>query len=560
MTAIGWNLSGRLALVLALAMTGAMIHPAWAAPPLPTSVSNVAITAGSDSVAGGAVCRANDTGSVGVSALVSVTFDSNSNTPGTGTCRRVRCAGQSTGAGSCSERTDSLTTVTVTPSLVVTASDGTNNGPLAGTNPGTFTGSLTEGSEGKTTVTVTANASESVSTQTDTTLKHWGTIAVPNTDCSGSPLTTDATVPGTPVLSSRDGSANDSNSYLIDKIGPTATIFNNPPTISQTESEIVHIKISDGSAGMPWSVTVTATGPSANQITTSDSDTFGTSPDGIKKETNAGPITLPTACDTPIGDYTVAATVDTQDLCGNLYDTINLVGDPFAVTSGTILAAQTGVLSQLTSGEYGIDQCFVDSVKQAGKKVIVNNTPGSVHIDTLVTSAGTCAGLGTISGVTLTLQLPDLVPDGTGTAGFSYEVTGASPNAHIFVGDGSGGIDLHDGTPLTEVTDQVAQVRSGQTITIDLSGLDLGSGPGVIPASDTIFARAHARFNATTKNGQPLPDTAFKFSSSATADVGSAASDYYISGNPTQSMDNLTGALQGDGPKTCDADGLFITP
>ena len=68
-------------------------------------------------------------------------------------------------------------------------------------------------------------------------------------------------------------------------------------------------------------------------------------------------------------------------------------------------------------------------------------------------------------------------------------------------------------------------------------------------------------FKALALGDQPAADTAFKFSSSAsTAEALSDSSDYYISGNPTQTMDNLTSALAGDSPKSCNADGLFITP
>ena len=53
--------------------------------------------------------------------------------------------------------------------------------------------------------------------------------------------------------------------------------------------------------------------------------------------------------------------------------------------------------------------------------------------------------------------------------------------------------------------------------------LDLGSGPGVIPAADTIFIRAHAIY---TGPNAATPDQAFVFSTSATAiAAGSSASE-----------------------------------
>ncbi|MGE5446335.1 MAG: hypothetical protein ACM3SR_17350 [Ignavibacteriales bacterium] len=515
------------------------------------SVSGVVVNADSP------VCNGNDTGSVAVTATVGATFDADSTTMGS--CSNCSSGNNYCGSGNSSVNTSNTTTVkTYTNKKVLGfASDnnGNSNGPPAfdvSTTSGTGNfGTLPDGPEGKTTVNVSAQALE-VETSTPTINYYSGSGS---TRCTGLISQSPQSSTNQTITSS---SKSASGSYLVDKIGPTATIFNNPSTIQQTGSEIVHVKIEDASTDTPWTLTVTATGPSSNTITVTDSGTFGSSPDGIKNETNPGPYTLPTACDSPTGNYTLAATIDTQDLCGDAYPTINLTGDPFTVTPGVELTAQTGVLSQLTTGDYGIDQCFVDSVKQTGKKLIVNNTPGSVHIDTIITTAGPCAGIGTIAGVTLTLTIPPLAND---LSGFAYDTTGASPNAHIFVGDGSAGFDLHNGTPLSEVT--VPQTTSSQTITIDLSNLNIGSGPGVIPASYTIFVRAHARFNAFAVTDQPGPDTPFKFSSSAsttTVDgsplVLNASADYYISGNPTQLMDNLTGALLGS-TESCNADGLF---
>jgi len=48
--------------------------------------------------------------------------------------------------------------------------------------------------------------------------------------------------------------------------------------------------------------------------------------------------------------------------------------------------------------------------------------------------------------------------------------------------------------------------------------------------------------STTTVDGSPL--------------VLNASADYYISGNSTQLMDNLTGVLLG-GTEACNADGLF---
>jgi hypothetical protein len=539
-------------LVLALVI-GTSFSPSQAAAPIPVSVSSVVVKAGDGSNT--PVCRGNNTGGyVGVSATVSATFDSSSTSTADGSCAKARCSGTSR-PQNCSRRTDTTTIITVTPTLNVTASDGTNTASLSGTNGGTYTGNLPTGSEGSTDVTVTASASESVTTQENTVTYTWGSNDVPNTDCSGTGTQTGSTT-GTPTTANKSGADTSPKvSYLVDLIGPTAEVNNyGLQTITQGQYEKASIKTFDASAGTQWTIVVKATAPDSTEYTGSDTDTYNSSPDGIVHTAPThGPIGVEIPCGAPLGEYSLSVKVMTKDLCGQAYPDIILEtdknGDPmnFTVNSGLDLAAETGVLSQLTNGDYGIDECFVDSVKQTGKKLIVNNTPGSVHIYTLVTTAGACAGIGTISGVNLTLTLPEMDT----SSGFTYETTGASPNAHIFVGDGSGGLDLHNGAPLIEVTNLVTQFMDGQNIYIDLSSL------GEIPANQTIFARAHARFGATAKAGQPASDTPFMFSSSAgTAEGLSNSSVYYISGNPTQLMDNLTGDL-GGGTESCDADGLF---
>lgn len=418
-------------------------------------------------------------------------------------------------------------------------------------------------SDGKYTLTANAYASEektvTVYTRTDYRQRTTGGGApVISNYCEGSFSLSSGPTLTTLTSSTASGSAD----YIRDQTPPTAEIlFNNPPSIQQKQNELVSVKINNGSAGTPWTVIVTATGPDpATTTTLTATDTGSIGPanpagSGINNNTVTGPVALPTACDTPVGLYQLNATVQTQDLCGGSYTDIVLGGDPFTVTPGITLATQTVVLSQLTTGDYGINQCFVDSVKQQARKLIVNNTPGSVHIGTIVTTAGPCAGLGTISGVQFALTLPPLASH---ESGFVYADTGASPKAHVFIGDGSGGFDLHNGTPLTEYAVPLDVGSTPQTVTIDLTSVDVGFGPGVIPAADTIFARAHAVFKAFAKEDQPAADTAFQFSSSAsTAEALSDSSDYYISGNPQHLMDNLTGVVDTGVAESCDADGLF---
>lgn len=514
----------------------------------------------SDSVGAVTLSKANvcsaDT-SENVSATVTGSYDSSGPTPSS-SCIVCNAGNDNCGTFNTSvKRKGTVTTTTVTVSnktVTASASDSNGNstpsqGPSA--SPMAFSQSLTaSGSDGKITVTVSATASEDVKTDTSTTVTNYTSTS----SCSGTTVGSPTTTPSTSTVTKTSAVATNTATYVLDLIGPTAELlFNNPPSIMQTQNELVSVKINNGSAGTPWTVNLTATGPDpATTTTLPATDTGSIGPanpagSGINNNTVTGPVALPTACDTPVGLYTLTATVKTQDLCEGSYPDIVLAGDPFTVTPGITLATQTVVLSQLTTGDYGINQCFVDSVKQQAKKLIVNNTPGSVHIGTIVTTAGPCAGLGTISGVQFALTLPPLaIDDGSG---FVYADTGASPVAHVFVGDGRDGFDLHNGTPLTEVTGLIT--ATGQTRTIDLSSL------GDISATDTIFARAHAVFKAFAKGDQPAADTPFHFSSSATTAEGlSDSSDYFISGNPQHLMDNLTGVVD-TSLASCDSDGLF---
>lgn len=81
--------------------------------------------------------------------------------------------------------------------------------------------------------------------------------------------------------------------------------------------------------------------------------------------------------------------------------------------------------------------------------------------------------------------------------GFSFDTTGASPAAHVFVGPAAGGFDYHYPGALAEVTALIPKpVVSGNTVTVNLSALNIGLGAGLIPASDTIYVRAHAKLSS----------------------------------------------------------------
>jgi hypothetical protein len=183
------------------------------------------------------------------------------------------------------------------------------------------------------------------------------------------------------------------------------------------------------------------------------------------------------------------------------------------------------------------DSCFHNLNGYATNNKLAQ-TPGTVHIATIITTGGICQNFDSISGATASLTLP---------TGFSFLTTGKSPNAHIFVGSAGSSFDLHDGTPLTEVTGMpgVTQSISGQTLTVSLSGLDLGSGPGVIPAADTIFIRAHASY---TGPGAAASDSSFVFSTSATAT---------LPGGIGTVTNNSTATIIGNPTAGCTADGTF---
>jgi hypothetical protein len=178
----------------------------------------------------------------------------------------------------------------------------------------------------------------------------------------------------------------------VDLAGPTfgfGTILAQP-SIRQTQQEILGVQLDGGSAGTSFTVTATATGPTT--LTATDSGTFGTTGknDGIAPPKHVGPIGIDTACDTPVGTHSVTVEAATVDLCNGNNSPAALPLGTFDVTPGIGLLTQTGVLSEFSSGEYGVDECFTTSG--------INTNPGSVHIDTIVNTNGPCAGFGAISG------------------------------------------------------------------------------------------------------------------------------------------------------------------
>jgi hypothetical protein len=172
------------------------------------------------------------------------------------------------------------------------------------------------------------------------------------------------------------------------------------------------------------------------------------------------------------------------------------------------------VVSELPPvGDYAEMTCF-NATLGGADKTKVNNYPGSVHITATIKTTGPCSGFGTISNPKITLTLP---------VDFSFADSGPSPKAHVFIGPpcaapSNCAFDLHSGAPLTEVTAAVLKKISvsGQTVTVDLSGLDVGQGPGVIPSDYAIYVRAHAMLAATV-TAVPPTGTEYIFRTEATA-------------------------------------------
>ena len=161
------------------------------------------------------------------------------------------------------KKTVSTSTVTVTDKTVIasaTDSNGNSTPSQTGPSPMNFSQTLTaSGSDGKIDVTVSATSSEKVTTDTSTTVTYYSTngCSASDTIYSGPTDLPDQSSSITKTSSSATNQAD----YLLDLVGPTAELTNTPSTIDLGGEESIQLKIIDGSAGTPWSVTVTATGP-----------------------------------------------------------------------------------------------------------------------------------------------------------------------------------------------------------------------------------------------------------------------------------------------------------
>ena len=482
---------GPILAVLTLLLLGG--SSAWATPF--SSFSNLSISPSSPFNSIKAVCS--PATNITFSVDVTPTFDPINtcvNTATSGPAVKVRAAGGGT-----------LTGVTA------------NGVPLSNTSGSTWSGTISVGSEGLNTITVIATATDSVTT---TSCSPGGNNATGTSTDTSAKYVTDQQAPTLEI-----------QAYAPGPVDPSPI-----PQIHAGEAITVHTQLTDGSSGTAVSITLsTSAGPGTIDPFTDDTDTFGgpSGPnDNGKAPTKNNSIALQTLCSTTPGIYTMRVDADTKDLCGNFFPTItkdpakthdgDSGNDPsgtFEVLSPVSLSTITHVISEFPGGDYGIDQCFTSV---AGKKKLANN-PGSVHIAAVVTSTvpGDCSDL-TIANPKIVLTLP---------LGFGYLLTGGSPAAHVFIGEGTG-FDLHNPVGFTEVTASAGITVSGNTITVDLSSVDVGPGPGVIPTGLTIYARAHAVYSGP---GAPSADTSFGFTTMASANVGALTASHTetIVGNPS---------------------------
>jgi hypothetical protein len=452
------------------------------------------------------------TGAIAVSAIVTATFDSATGPTTVQTsCDACNPGNTFCGTGQSTYKSKQVLTTTNTSvanqTTTASASDFNSTGPLTGS--GTMTGTLTtpiSGTDGNTVVTVTANVAEDVTTTTTVTTNYRD-----GGGCGGSILNSSSSLPSTNTVT-KTGSGSGTGRYVLDINPPTLTLHpvTSQPVVLQGEDKNIHNELIGGSANTAYTLTDTATGPNGAIFTANGSGTFGPGTNGIAPKEN-DLVGIHIACDAPLGTYTATAVANTVDLGGNAFDPISSAdvfgspggsaSDTFQVDPGQFLEDQTQVVSEF-SGDYAPMSCFTSGV--SGRKV--TTFPGSLHITATVNTTGPCAGFGTISGTKITLTLP---PD------FKFDTTGASPAAHVFTGPAASGFDFHYPSTLPEVTNLIPKpVPSGQTVTVDLSTLNLGNGPGVIPSSNTIYVRAHAVFSGSSV---PADGTTYLFTTSTTS-------------------------------------------
>jgi hypothetical protein len=194
--------------------------------------------------------------------------------------------------------------------------------------------------------------------------------------------------------------------------------------------------------------------------------------------------------------------------------------ESWSVLPGEFLQDDTTVVSELGPNlDYAEMTCFNSTLGGPGGNQKVNASPGTLHLTATINTTGDCAGFGSITFAPTTPGGPAPVSL-TIPPGFSFDANGGSPLAHIFTGPAAKGFDLHYPVTLTEVTGLLPKSAifispvDFQTVIVDISQLDLGFGKGVVPASNTIYVRAHARFSGLSL---PADGTRYTFSTSTSA-------------------------------------------
>lgn len=449
------------------------------------------------------------TGSVSISATVTPSYDALPSATHTDTC-----GPNGPPAGKVIQTITDIT-YTIDKTLSVTAGDGINSTVLTGSSPGggAFSGSLTPstGADGSIPVTVSATVGDTITEHKVVTTVVWTGASCTGDIVSSTPVTTD-----TPITKSNTGTG--SGSYVLDVAAPVLTLHpvTSQPTVQQGQDKNIHNDLIAGSSGTAYTLTDTVTGPGDYTASANGSGTFNPAKDGVAPSEHST-VGVKIACDAPVGIYTARAVASTVDLGGNPFSTIQSVDvpgsgnsggsavDTFTVTPGFSLLSQSLVVSELPpSGDYAPMSCF--SSGTSGRKV--TTFPGSLHLTTVLNSTGQCAGITNISGASVTLTLP---------FGFSFDVTGGSPAAHVFrIAAGSGGFDYHYPGPELVLPKSKISIN-GQTLTVDLSGVDFGLGVGVIPSADSIYVRAHAVFTGSTV---PADGTQYVFQTGSSANLG----------------------------------------
>jgi len=439
-----------------------------------------------------------------------------------------------TAAGTCETVSPSIKRETTgTGTVAVTA----NGSALSNGGSGnTYTGTISSGSEGLSSVIFRVIA-------TDTTN---------STSCTG----------GAPDVTT---TASRTTSYVLDKIAPTVRVASYSPqpqgqqtipTITAGSSVALNVRLNNGSSGTPYSFELSAVkGTDTIGPETLDGYNFsgpnGPNDNGIDSVENSRNLSLQTSCTTPVGIYTMALKTNTQDICGNdfpqnIKDPAGTTGQQpppasqgndisgmFEVLPAVELSTVTHLLGPLPpNGDYDFEQCFTSF---GNKRKLITN-PGSVHIAAIVNATVPSSCEATfISNPTVTLKLP---------VEFSFLLTGNSPAAHVFIGEATSGFDFHypnfDG--LQEITDSaIISGETTKTITVDLSNVDVGFGPGQIPSSYTIYVRAHSQYTASVIAAQ---NQLFTFTTGAGAGGGLTASDTEtLIANPTSGICSPAGEL-----------------